>query len=317
GFRHHELYDGDFAARLGERDIAMSHYLRVMFDETLRDDYTLGGDEVAARAMARQIAGFRLLQLTEMGQDQWLDYLQAEYPDQPVTNAARIYWGNWMPGDESAACAAANEYLETQSEPLGQFAGQLGYGNPALAPADFCWPISSLGMEAQQPAVWGEAVPTGDDLLDAVIAAMLAHDGEALGQLLHIVDRPCTHEPGPGGLICADDEAEGTLVPSLVVAHCEGAVIRIDSDALPDFSEDIAASQGLFGIGYDERTESQVLVFGTGNPIGDMTLFVDESGVHTIIWFGCASPATRLLQYAANGVLLAPPEPLGRTLRGW
>ncbi|MCA9987254.1 MAG: hypothetical protein KDE59_23260, partial [Anaerolineales bacterium] len=33
GFRHHELYDGDFAARLGERDIAMSHYLRVMFDE--------------------------------------------------------------------------------------------------------------------------------------------------------------------------------------------------------------------------------------------------------------------------------------------
>ena len=317
GFRHHELYDGDFAARLGERDIAMSHYLRVMFDETLRDDYTLVSEEAEAHALARQIAGFRLMQLTELGQETWLAYLQSEYPDQPLTIAAQMYWENWLPGDDNDACEAVNQYLATQVEPLGSFGGQLGYGNPTLDPATFCWVAPDLEMEGQRPAARQEATFSDDPLVEDVIAAMLGHDSTALGQLLHLIERPCTHEPGPGALQCAEDEAEGTMIPSLLVAHCEGAVIRVDPAALPDFSGDMAASRGLYGIGYDVRSESHVLVFETGSPIGDMTLFVDAEGIHTIIWFGCASPATRLLQYAMGGILLAPPEPLDRPLRGW
>ena len=223
GYRHHELYDGNYAFALGEREIAMTHYMRVMFEDSLADNYVAADDVAGVRELARQIAGFRLLMMAGGWENSWLEYLQESYPDEPITLAADLYLESRNSGlTDEESCPLVAEFLLQQEDPFGQYGGWLGYGNPDIDAQNLCQPAPNQDQEAQQPILWETAPPTGNELVDQVVAAVLSGDGLVLGALAQPIERPCTFEDGPGVLRCLEDEEEGQLISTLLMAQCEG-----------------------------------------------------------------------------------------------
>ena len=318
GYRHHELYDGNFAYSLGERDLAISHYQRVIFDDTLNDNYTMDDELFGTKEMAQQIAAFRLLQLPHTWQERWLTYLQTNFPESAVTIAASLYQEAIENGYSAEdACVDVASYLESQPEPTGIFNGGLGYSNPVIDAANLCQPFTTDVVEWQRPLVHTELVRSGNGMVDAVIAAVLSKDGVALGQLAQPIDRPCSASGEPFMVQCDEGEADGTPVPTLLMGHCEGYLLRVDDPSTLDFTDSLQSVIGLYGVVHDARTGSYAVIFATEAAMGDLTLLVDDDGVHTFIWFGCASVGERFTENMPGDVLVVPPEPTGRSLRGY
>lgn len=143
GYRFHLLYNANYDFDQEAYEVARERYEAVVVDPTLEEvDWPPSAE--AVRAAVRQFAGFRLTLLPLFRGDiteatRWRNWLQSEYPDAPLTEAAARLIPEWQGNgnDLVAACATITAYLEQQEDPTGPLT-DMGYGNPVLEAEDVC-----------------------------------------------------------------------------------------------------------------------------------------------------------------------------------
>jgi hypothetical protein len=144
GQRFDTLYDANLALDLGDLAEAEGLYVQVLQDDALLDGVGLASPE-ENRAAARQFAAFRLevigmLRGSLSAAQHYRDYLQAEYPDAPLTFAAiqmLEYWRASATPYVPAACQSAGDLLAGFENPTGSLVGA-GHGLPSLGAGDVC-----------------------------------------------------------------------------------------------------------------------------------------------------------------------------------
>lgn len=141
--RFHRLYDGNFAFAAGNYEAAITAYTETIEDETLIDTDWLDETE-AIRQNVEQFAAFRLVLIALLNNDfaeavRWLNWLEATYPNQPISEAAALLISEWdSNGHEvGAACTTVTGYLSTTDNPTGHLV-DMGYANPTLTGDDLC-----------------------------------------------------------------------------------------------------------------------------------------------------------------------------------
>lgn len=143
GYRFHQLYNANYAFSQEEYDVARDLYEGVVVDPSL-EEVDWPPSPTAVREAVRQFSGFRLTLLPLLRGDiteatRWRNWLQDEYPDAPLTQAAARLIPEWQNNgnDLVAACATITAFLTRQEDPTGPLA-DMGYGNPTLEAADAC-----------------------------------------------------------------------------------------------------------------------------------------------------------------------------------
>ncbi|HRQ40942.1 MAG TPA: hypothetical protein PLD25_23755 [Chloroflexota bacterium] len=146
-YRHHILYEANskFAfANIARLDEALTLYAEAINDDSLLTPPPMSeGTEEDVRAAINQFAAFRLILIDLLQGNSgraldWLSWLDSNYPDTPITQAAKFLLANWQEGDfPLALCNEITTMLATTDSPTGPLA-DLGYGNPSLTAVDVC-----------------------------------------------------------------------------------------------------------------------------------------------------------------------------------
>jgi len=152
--------------------------------------------------------------------------------------------------------------------------------HPLLAPVL----AAAVLLAACNPAA-PPAERTGIPYVDAVVEAGLSGDPQALRDLIHPGDFPCTTREGLGGPPkCLPDEPDGTLVRSLPVIGSEGWHVRqSDIDRWEGLGD--ADLFGVYRTGSDTFSDELypagefAVVFTLLDPDGTVTLQVMEDGI--------------------------------------
>jgi hypothetical protein len=166
-------------------------------------------------------------------------------------------------------------------------------------------PVVSVGSPTVAVPTPEPTVPTSTPLGE-IIAAAEANDIETLRRLLVFTPTPCaTNVQGAGGPPdCRPGEPDGTLVPVLAIADCEGHYVREDEVALDPlatgtitFFNAYNAPAGFFPEG------ERVLLFrrqqaGIGE-IGMQLILTDES--ISGIRYGCGITAEDMIELHGLG----------------
>ncbi len=141
-YRHHILYEANDRLAAGDLDGALALYEAAINDPALRNDGFAHPPEQVYADVSR-FAAFRLI-LIDLLQNNAerasgrLAWLQANHPDATATSAAAALIAGWAGAEGQAAlCASIEEGLAAVENPMGTLS-DMGYGNPALAAADFC-----------------------------------------------------------------------------------------------------------------------------------------------------------------------------------
>lgn len=144
GYRHHILYEANDAFATADLDRALALYEQAINDPGLLTPPPLGeGTEADVQAAIHQFVAFRLILL-----DLWqgdrpraegrLSWLEANYANTPITQAAQQLLANWTgEGDPLALCDGITAVLQTSPNPTGLLEN-MGYGNPSLTAVDVC-----------------------------------------------------------------------------------------------------------------------------------------------------------------------------------
>jgi hypothetical protein len=173
-----------------------------------------------------------------------------------------------------------------------------GYGSDAPAPT----PPPAATPTAAPP----EPTPGPPSRLDAIVSAATTNDIEALRAFLVFTPTACaTNVQGVGGPPdCRPGEPDGTLVPVLAVADCEGHYVREDEVAL----DPLARGTITFVNAYDSPTGffpegETVLLFTREQPgipeIGLQLILTDDavSGIR----YGCGITAEEMIELHGLG----------------
>lgn len=189
---------------------------------------------------------------------------------------------------------AATEELPPTTEPVATSA-------PTAAPTD----------ETAAPTPRLSGVPEAD----AVIPTLLAHDAEAINELIHYNVIPCTTAEGLGGPPkCLEGETEGTLVEAFPTLGAEGGHIRPDGMnmlisllhtdelyAVYELSDEVYADDAY------PRGRYGVLFISDQEGFPTTTVHVDENGIVRIDYHLDESPDEVMAREAAT-LLLAPQQ---------
>lgn len=176
--------------------------------------------------------------------------------------------------------------------------------------------------EAAEPTAAPEAQPTatgsrqsGVPEADAVIPALLAHDAEAIHDLIHFSEIGCTTAEGLGGPPkCLEGEAEGTPVEVLPTLGAEGSHIRPDGiDTLISLlqTDQLYAVYGLSeAVFADEaypRGRYGILFISDQEGAPSTTIHVTEQGIIRIDYHLGETPDEVMARESAV-LLLAPQQ---------
>ena len=193
-YRFHTLYNANDAFEKGDEQTADLLYWRVIFDELLSDDVSSScsfdqeTDTCKRNVWApvqelyesnRQFAAFRLtllalLSLNREPEATFLrdeatflrDWLQKQYPDAPLTQAADLLLNEWDATQQlDAACAAVNASLTSTSHATGPLA-DMGYNNPQLTPPKVCVPGTVIGVAGKPLGVARPPLDMGGEPLE-------------------------------------------------------------------------------------------------------------------------------------------------------
>lgn len=138
------LYTADFYFALGESEEAIRLYRLVIEDDTLETFpfcFELGAP--GEQEYSRAYAAFRLVLVGLLLEDeaqaaQWHNWLQSNYPEQPLATAAGILLTQWyQERNLGLACQHVAEYLANTTEPTGPLS-YTGYANPRLTHEAVC-----------------------------------------------------------------------------------------------------------------------------------------------------------------------------------
>lgn len=139
--RYFTLLEANDAFVLGNYDRALALYEEAATSDALQEsNWSNRGDEQSA---IKRYAGFRLLLIhlwrneTEPAQ-QWLNWLLAQYPTDPITQAAQLLYDEYTKSQNvQAACAIVRESVQSAPDitvPLDD----MGYANPTLTGETLC-----------------------------------------------------------------------------------------------------------------------------------------------------------------------------------
>jgi hypothetical protein len=141
-YRHHILYEANDRLAAGDLDGALALYEAAINDPALRNDGFAHAPEQVYADVSR-FAAFRLI-LIDLLQNNAeraagrLAWLQANHPDAAATGAAATLLAGWSgAAGQAALCASIEDTLAALDNATGTLS-DMGYGNPALAAADFC-----------------------------------------------------------------------------------------------------------------------------------------------------------------------------------
>lgn len=142
--RVHWLYNANYDFQEEAYDRARMRYEAVIVNAGLEDIEGLAGSAQEVRDAAQQFAAFRLSLLPLMRGDitestRWRNWLQEQYADAPISNAAQRLFTEWESNGNNlaAACSAVGQYLATTSNPTGPLT-DMGYNNPSLTAETVC-----------------------------------------------------------------------------------------------------------------------------------------------------------------------------------
>ena len=152
---------------------------------------------------------------------------------------------------------------------------------------------------------------TGIADLDAILAALLSGDREAIRPLLHFEPTPCLAEPDePSGFYvagppCRDGETDGTIVEVLKSSVCEGRYDR--REVLNRRVNSLRTLNQLYAV-YEAPPDSDSEYFAiVSSGEGAMTVRI-ASGRIVELNFGCGQSAEGLIEfYQLANVVLPPP----------
>ncbi|MFW5940582.1 MAG: hypothetical protein ACOC9V_03155 [Chloroflexota bacterium] len=144
GYRLHTLYNANYDFSQADYELAAQKYEAVIVDPELEDIEGFSASPSEVREYVRQFAAFRLSLLPLMRGDitessRWRTWLQDEYPQAPLTEAANLLYTRWEANQNDLvdACAAVTDYLEAQENPTGPLT-DMGYANPSLTAEEVC-----------------------------------------------------------------------------------------------------------------------------------------------------------------------------------
>ncbi len=141
-YRHLVLYEANDRMAAGDLDGALALYEATINDPALVNEPFRYTPEQVYTDVSR-FAAFRLvlIDLLQGNADRAagrLAWLQANYPDAPVTQAAGQLIGGWTgPDGQAALCEQIEASLAATPDATGALA-DMGYGNPTLTVADMC-----------------------------------------------------------------------------------------------------------------------------------------------------------------------------------
>lgn len=153
---------------------------------------------------------------------------------------------------------------------------------------------------------------TGIPDLDAIFAALLSGDREAIRPLLHFEPKPCLAEPDDlsgfyvGGPPCRDAETDGTMVEVLRTSVCEGSFSR--RDRLNEFLFSLRTLNQLYAV-YEAPPNSGSEYFALVSAReGTMNVRIADGQIVELN-FGCGplSPHDFIDFYQLKNAVLPPP----------
>lgn len=143
-YRHHWLYNANYAFDQEELDVAATRYEEVIVNPNLENVAFSSGSDEDVYDYARQFAAFRLSLMPLMRGDitestRWSNWLMEEYPDAPITAAAERLFSEWESNGNNlaAACDVVTGQLQSANNPTGPLS-DMGYNNPALTAESVC-----------------------------------------------------------------------------------------------------------------------------------------------------------------------------------
>ncbi len=143
-YRHHWLYNANYAFDQEEYDIASARYEEVIVNPDLENVAFFSGTDEDVYDYARQFAGFRLSLMPLMRGDitestRWRNWLNEEYPDAAITAAADRLFSEWESNGNNlaAACDVVTGQLQSADNPTGPLS-DMGYNNPSLTAETVC-----------------------------------------------------------------------------------------------------------------------------------------------------------------------------------
>lgn len=143
-YRFHVLYNANYDFEQEAYDAAREGYEAVIVDASLEDIEWATGTAQEVGAYTRQFAAFRLALLPLLRGDiteatRWRNWLQNEYPQAPLAEAAEVLISEWQHNgnDLAAACQTVTEQLTAADNPTGPLT-DMGYNNPSLEAQDVC-----------------------------------------------------------------------------------------------------------------------------------------------------------------------------------
>lgn len=143
-YRHHWLYNANYAFDQEENDVATARYQEVIVNPDLENVAFSSGSDEDVYDYARQFAAFRLSLMPLTRGDitestRWRNWLQDEYRDAPLTAAADRLFSEWESNgnDLAAACDVVTGQLQAADNPTGPLS-DMGYNNPALTAESVC-----------------------------------------------------------------------------------------------------------------------------------------------------------------------------------
>lgn len=200
---------------------------------------------------------------------------------------------------------------------LSLFIASAGFALLAAACAsdsaeDILWQTPTVpSSEQPSPTLRPVIRSTGIADLDAVLAALLSGDRDAIRPLLHFEPTPCLAEPDEpsgfyiGGPPCRDAEADGTMVEVLKTSVCEGSFAR--RDRLNSFLFSLRTLNQLYAV-YEAPPDSDSEYFAIVSS-GEGAMNVRIAGGRIVgLNFGCGQSAEGLIEFfqLANAVLPPP-----------
>lgn len=143
--RYFTLLDANDAFVLGNYDRALELYEDAALSIELQDSNWSNGDASRADEQSgiKRYAGFRLL-LIHLWRDEiepaqvWFEWLAAEYPSHPMTQAAQLLYDEYIESKNvSAGCTLVNEYIQSVEDITAPL-DDMGYANPVLTGELLC-----------------------------------------------------------------------------------------------------------------------------------------------------------------------------------
>ena len=163
------------------------------------------------------------------------------------------------------------------------------------------------------------SIPTGIADVDAILYAIEAGDALALEPFFAFNDMPCErYEPdeiqplyGHGAILCMEDEATGSLVPTSWSGSCEGSWWgRSDAESLSDTITRMNLElYEVYGVSDDRTVSAQyVAIFATSDSqvYRGFGLYLNEGQI-TGTEVNCGAAPAELVEYLGlEGAMLSP-----------